>query len=115
MRKLFLLIFLSVVVLAWAGVQAGDDQRWPTCENWQVMTAAEKRIYTIAYGEGIIAASVYADSVDRSANVAQLLYNKMAGAESAGRMEARVNTACQENPGDEVAILLGRIVFGLGR
>src|ERR687887_354310 len=115
MRKLFLLIFLSVVVLAWAGVQAGDDQRWPTCENWQAMTAAEKRIYTIAYGEGIIAASVYADSVDRSRNVAQLLHNKMVGAESAGGMEGQGRNGCPRKPGGGGAVFLGRIVFGLGR
>ena len=114
MRKLSLLAFLSVAVLAAGVAQAGDDSRWPTCESWQAMNSAEKRIYTIAYADGVIAASSYADSVDRSANIAPLLYKKMAAAESAGGMEARVNTACQENPGGEVAILLGRIVFGLG-
>ena len=66
MRKLSLLAFLSVAVLAAGVAQAGDDSRWPTCESWQAMNSAEKRIYTIAYADGVIAASSYADSVDHS-------------------------------------------------
>ena len=114
MSKLFLLVLLAAL-LASVSTQGGDDQRWPTCESWQAMDAAAKKIYTIAYAEGVIAASVYADSVDRSGSIAPLLYKKMAAAESASGMEASVNTACQQNPGGEVAILLGRIVFGLRR
>jgi hypothetical protein len=114
MCKLFALAFLLVTVLALDAAQAGDDSRWPTCKDWQAMPDYEKRIYTIAYANAAVAAAVYADSVDRSANVARLLYKKAVAIESANVMEARLNTACQEDPGGDVLMMSGRIVFGLG-